>query len=187
MSCQKITWMQPRGLICLMARMRAGHAWREVKICVFAVTLSFMAIWLIFSLLAIFNHDIETMDPIEALVFSMLCGFIFACLYQLHWLEPSQVILDDAAIVVAGRFRRRYRYDQIAGVRFDTVRWGASSIRIMLIARHNGRDFTLGVPHGLDLSEVVDFLKSRGVEATNATEAADDLAGTHAAPGTAAR
>ncbi len=187
MSSQKITWMQPRGLVWFMARVRAGYIRREIKTCVYAVTLSFMVIWFVLSALALLNHDIETMKPIEALVFCLLCGFISACLYQFFRLEPSRVILDDEAIVIAGRFRRWYRYDRIAGVRFDAALWGTSSIRVMLIARHNGPDLILGVPHDIELSEVVDFLGSKGVETTDATETADDLTGTHAAPETDAR
>ena len=176
MNDQKITWTQPYKLTCLVERMKSERIWREFLICAVVFTLNLVLIWLIICLKVRNNGGVQPMGLVPALVFSIEGGLVLACFFQLHWLAPSKVTLGEEKIIVGEWGRRRRRYDQVACVCFDTIRKRAGTLRLMRIILHEGREIVAGVPDGVDLSGVIDFLSSKGVEATDTSLAPEDAA-----------
>jgi hypothetical protein len=165
MDCHKIAWTQPYGLTYLLARTKGGHlAWREFQIWTLAWALNFLVFWLIACLRAKYDPDIRPMSLLSALAFSLQGGLMVACAYQLHWLAPSGVVLNDEGISIVGANAQRWPYEQIAAVRFRSLRVGEREFRLMVVSPREGREATFGLSDEVNLRQITDPLVAKGVE-----------------------
>lgn len=106
-----------------------------------------------------------------ALLVSGVGGFVlagFLCL--VYFFAPRRIGLNKKVLLcIRGSSQRRWPYDKIAGIRFDTMRFGDKGFTIMFVDLKDDRDMVFGVSKKTDLMKVVDFLRSRDVEVAEKT------------------
>ncbi len=101
-----------------------------------------------------------------ALLVSVAGSFFLVCfLYLVHLFAPRTIGLNKKAIIcIHGSSQRRWRYDRIASVRFDTMHFAEKEFTVMFLDLRDGKDLAFAVSKKADLRKVSDFLRSKGVE-----------------------
>jgi hypothetical protein len=93
----------------------------------------------------------------------VLLGF----LYLVYLFAPRAVGLNKTVLLcIHGSSQRRWRYEKIARIRFDTLRLGEDDFTVMFVDFRDGGDTVFGVSRKADLGKTIDFLRARGVEVT---------------------
>lgn len=126
----------------------------------------FMLIWLLARLPPRPESDRQPMGFAVALLVSVAGGLTLTCISCLVYLfAPRTIGLSRKVLVcIRGNSQRRWSYDKIACIRFNTMQEGARTFRVMLIVFRDAGEVMAGVPNRLDLPRVIDFLKTKGVE-----------------------
>jgi hypothetical protein len=172
----RIWWFEPYKFRFLTRAERVRAFWHKFPIAAAAFSANFLAVWLLYYLLAWLDPTRKVLDFPHALSFIVIGGPVCACLACAEDYLPLRMIVfgEVAGVHSRGRYRQRWHYDQIAYVCFDTMPEGTGAVRVMLIVPRDGQNVVVGVPKRLKLAKLTDFLKSKGVEIVEKPGVASD-------------
>ncbi len=91
--------------------------------------------------------------------------FLVGFLYLVYLFAPRTIGLNKKEILcIQGDSQRRWQYDKISGIRFDTMQCGDKQFTVMFVDLRDGKDLVFGVSKKANLPETVAFLRGAGVE-----------------------
>lgn len=102
------------------------------------------------------------------LLISIATGFVIAYFISLlYYLSPREIGLGKKALVtMAGGSAQSWFYEKIRKVEFAKWTLHNKEFDIMIITMMNSRKLILGVPQKVDLDQVIEFLRSKGIDET---------------------
>lgn len=100
------------------------------------------------------------------LLISIATGFfIFYFISLMYYLSPRQIGLGKKALVtMVGTSAQGWLYEKMSKVEFMKWTLHEREFDIMLITMINSLNLILGVPQKVDLDQVIEFLRSKGID-----------------------
>ncbi len=125
----------------------------------------FMLTWLLARLPPRPESDREPMSFAVALLVSVAGGLTLMCISCLVYLfAPRTIGLSRKGLIcIRGNSQRRWSYDKIASIRFDTPRFAEKDFTVMFVDLRDGKDLAFGVSKKMDIVRLADFLRCKGV------------------------
>jgi len=100
------------------------------------------------------------------LLISIATGFTIAYFISLiHYLSPREIGLGKKALAtMAGGSAQSWFYEKMSKVEFTKWTLHEKEFDIMIITMMNSIKLILGIPQKVDLEQVIEFLRSKGIE-----------------------
>ena len=159
----ELKWREPYEFTRILSKLSEKQIyWWTRPVSSLIITGMFVGMWVAIEP----DPGVQRVSFTLCLAFSVTVGFgLVYLISSVNYFMPREISFNQRAIVSTnGVHTRTWDYNDIHKVRFERQTFGQKEFQIMLIIMTTTRRLVTAVPEKINVKEIIDLLKNKGIE-----------------------